>query len=159
VEKRFIVVKSRISSHFFYIYINRNTESMKIRHNRVIAAIILILGAFVLFAGLFMKAVPSIFIGLLNVLIGIMMMVQPQLVISRSRVELKNLLGMTMKTRDFDYPSQLELEDSKFYINRNGKREKIMTVNKIFSHGPDVDALRSYIAMQKNVTPTQQQGS
>lgn len=128
---------------------------MKMRHNRVLAISIMVCGVLVIFSGLIAKSFPPIFIGFFNITISILMMVKPQLIVHRSRVELKNLLGFTVKTKEFEFPGQLEIENSVLYVNRNGKREKIMAISNFLSNPRDISALKYFIAMQEALTPVQ----
>lgn len=118
----------------------------KIRHNKIIAGIILVCAVFILVTAFMVGPGTNLFIGFLNLVIGIQMFIQPVIVLHDRQAELKNLFGMTVRKREFDSISQLEIVGSSLYVNRNGTRTKISQVNKFFCHGPDVEALKEYIA-------------
>lgn len=125
------------------------------RHNRVLAITILVCGVLVVSSGLVVKSFTPLFVGFLNISMGILMLVKPQLIVHRSRVELKNLFGFTVKTKEFEFPGQLEIENSVLYLNKNGKREKIMAISNFLSNPRDISALKYFIAMQEALTPIQ----
>lgn len=122
----------------------------KIRHNRIIAGIILGCAVFILVTAFMVGPRTNLFIGFLNLVIGIQMFIQPMIVLHNGQAELKNLFGMTMRRRQFDSFSQLEIDGNTLYVNRNGERTKISQVNKFFCHGPDVEALREYLAPRQS---------
>ena len=122
----------------------------------MLAISILACGGLIILLAFYARFFTPLFIGGLNLLIGSLMLVMPQLVIHRSRIEVKNVFGVTVMTREFEFPRQLELENSVLYLNRDGKREKITSVNKLLSDPRDISSLKYFIAMQAGLTPIQQ---
>ena len=122
---------------------------IRVRHNKIIAGIILGCAIFILTTAMMVGPGTNLFLGFLNLVIGIQMFIQPVLILHDGQAELKNLFGMTVRRKQFDSFSQLEIEGNTLYVNRNGERAKISQVNKFFCHGPDVEALKEFLASYK----------
>lgn len=76
-------------------------DGIHVRYNLLIALFLLICGAFILAVGLLLATPLRIGLGVLSSLIGIGFLTQPWFVVFPDRIELRNLLGMTMKTHPF----------------------------------------------------------
>lgn len=118
---------------------------LRIGHNKIFAIIILACAGFILFVSFLIGPSLNLFIGFLNLFIGIQMLTKPFLVINENDIELKNLFGMTLKRVAYNEPSELEMDGSILYVNNGGTKKKVARVSKFFHHGPDVEMLEDFI--------------
>jgi hypothetical protein len=122
---------------------------LKIRQNRVFAIVILSCAIFILFVSFLIGPSLNLIIGFLNLFIGIKMLTQPVLVITDQEIEIKNLLGMTMKRVPFNSYAELEIEEGSLYVNQGGMRTRATRVSRFLHHGPDLENLHELIAANK----------
>lgn len=101
----------------------------KVNYLPVWGFLLLLLGLVNLYLGFQIDRVISMVLGGMLVLLGILHFSNPAIVYSSSKIELKNLLGMTMKTYKFD-TDQITVENNRIYSK--GKKIAIspIRVNK-----------------------------
>ena len=122
---------------------------LKIRQNRVFAIVILSCAVFILFVSFLIGPSLNLVIGFLNLFIGIQMLTKPVVVITEREIELKNLMGMTMRRVAFNSYAELEIEDGSLYVNQGGTRTRAARVSRFLHHGPDVDNLHELVAAHR----------
>ena len=83
----------------------------------------LVAGGFTLLTALLLGKGLLAVLGGLNLLIGLGWLSRPIFVVHEDRVELKNLLGMTMKTHQFSGLAELEVRGKKLF--RRGERKAL----------------------------------
>lgn len=91
-----------------------------VRYNQVIAIIMLVAGVFILGTGLLLGTVLQIGLGALNTLLGLGFLTQPWFVVFSDRIELRNVLGMTLKTHSIGSLEEIEVRDGKVH-SRSGR--------------------------------------
>ena len=91
---------------------------IKVGHNKLFGGIILGLGlANVVLAAMAGRG-PSLFLGPLFVLIGILYLIMPAFVVADGCFQVKNLIGVTLRRYHFGSPREIEIEGSKIYLRR-----------------------------------------
>lgn len=112
---------------------------VRVGYNKVFGAVLLVLALACLALGLMARMTPSILIGLVNTLIGVLYLTRPYFVVTPHAIELKNMLGMTMRRYDFGSVGDLEASpDGRtiFRIEPNGQRNRLK-LTRWLAHGPD----------------------
>jgi hypothetical protein len=79
-------------------------------------------------------------------LVGVSHLMGALLVVEDRTIELKNPLGMTLKTFVIDSPSELEVQGRKLFITSGGKRKKI---SGLMANGAQWRELAAAIAAAK----------
>jgi hypothetical protein len=112
---------------------------MKVRYRPWVGIILLVLGAVCAVLGLTLAAStgelnPSVFLGALIMLLGLLYLLRPYFWVYDASVEVTALVGPAR--RRFPYET-LELEGNKLYaVQADGKRRKV-SVSKWMSNGDD----------------------
>jgi membrane-bound ClpP family serine protease len=88
---------------------------MQMKFNKILAIFLILSSAFILGITFLVGFTVNAVTGLILLSVGIAMLIQPALIISKDKVELRNLLGMTMKTFPYS-PGNLTLRDNALYI-------------------------------------------
>jgi hypothetical protein len=73
-------------------------HGIPVRYNAVFGIGILAAGAFLLASGLFLGKLMLLTVGVINTLAGFGFATQPWFVVFADRIEVRNMLGMTLKT-------------------------------------------------------------
>lgn len=87
-----------------------------IRYNPIFGFTFLAGAALVLVVGLTIGKGMLLGLGLMNGLTSIGFLLQPWMVVHPDRVEIKNLLGMTMKSHPLSRPTDLRIEANKLFV-------------------------------------------
>lgn len=87
----------------------RGNVTMDVGYNKAFGAVMLALATLCLVLGVMVNAGMTIAIGAMNVVIGILYLVRPYFVVGQGTIELRNLLGMTMRTYHFGDLAALEV--------------------------------------------------
>ena len=112
---------------------------VRVGYNKVLGGILLVLALLCLVAGALARMTPTIFIGALNTLLGVLYLTRPYFVVGPNAIELKNMLGMTMRRYDFGSVGELEATpDGKtiFRLEPNGHRSRLK-LTRWLAHRPD----------------------
>jgi hypothetical protein len=72
--------------------------AITVRYNPFIGGFLLICGLFIMLVGLTIAAPTSLLLGLMNTVLGLAFMIRPWFVYTGEAIEMRNVLGMTMKT-------------------------------------------------------------
>lgn len=87
---------------------------IQVRYAPALGVFLLLAGVFILFGGLVTGRVLGMGLGALHTLVAIGFLTQPMFVVHTRRVEMKNILGMTLKTIDVRL-AELEVRDGALY--------------------------------------------
>lgn len=112
---------------------------VRVGYNKVFGSIMLVLAGLCLVLGFMARTTPTIFIGALNTLLGVLYLTRPYFVVGPHAIELKNMLGMTMRRYDFASVGELEASpDGRaiFRVEPNGQRNRLR-LTRWLAHGPD----------------------
>ena len=110
-----------------------------IRYKLGFGIFMLLAGGFMLFVGLTLKNPMQLGLGVMNALIGLGFSTQPWFLVYPDRIEVKNVLGMTMKTHSFPGPSDLQIVDDKV----QSKSGAFKPVGGWLARAEDFDKLRA----------------
>lgn len=116
---------------------------MDVRHNRVLAIGLAVVGPLLALTSILTSSVPGIVAGAVLTLLGVLTIVNPMLRITSSEVQVRNPLGMTLKRFPVNSPADLRF-DGKKLRHVDGDR-KIMTLG-FGVHPADAQALRQQVA-------------
>ena len=89
-------------------------HGIPVRYNAVFGVGILMAGAFLLASGLFLGKFLLMTVGVINTLAGFGFATQPWFVVFPDRIEIRNMLGMTIKTHAVAL-SDLEVQGSRVW--------------------------------------------
>jgi hypothetical protein len=91
------------------------------------AITIIVLASILLVMAPFVRTWMTGVVGGLNLVVGILMLTRPLYVLSEGVLEVKNLLGMTVRRYVFDSLSEFEVEPSGaiWHVDRSGARKKV----------------------------------
>jgi len=101
---------------------------LDVGYNKAFGGVLLALAVLCIVMGVLVNAGMTIAIGAMNSVIGILYLVRPYFVVGSNTVELRNLLGMTMRAYHFDDLTALEVgPDGKsvFQIEPSGARTRL----------------------------------
>jgi len=123
---------------------------IKVGHNKLFGGIILGLGlANVVLAAMAGRG-PSLFLGPLFVLIGILYLIMPAFVVADGCFQVKNLIGVTLRRYHFGSPREIEIEGSKIYLRRrDGTRELVKGASRGLTDGGDWTRLQKWVAKKR----------
>ncbi len=99
-------------------------EPIPVRFNLAFGIVLLVLAAFVLFTGLYTGALHLLLVGAVNGAVALGITFAPMFVVHADRIEMRNLLGMTMRTHTFDSLADLEIRGSKIF-RRSGESKAL----------------------------------
>ncbi len=116
---------------------DRAVQPIPVHYNKALGVVILCAGLFVGGTGLLVVKPLLIGLGLLQTLIGLGYVTRPVAMVFEDRVEMKNLLGMTMRTHDVP-KRDLQVRDGKVY--KKGNRTALF--GGFLAHQPDIAALK-----------------
>lgn len=92
-----------------------------IRYNAVFGAFLLLMGLFTLGVGVMVGKGMLLLVGTLNALVGLGFTTRPFMMVTERGVEMRNLLGMTMRMHVV--PKQhLQVRDGSIYDGRSGRK-------------------------------------
>ncbi len=114
---------------------------MRVRFHLAFGVLILACAVFILFTGLALGGLHLLLLGVMNLAIGLGITVQPMFVVHDDRIEMRNLLGMTMKTHT--YPSLAALEIRGRKIHRKGEDKALASA--LVGRGSDWEVVRAAI--------------
>ncbi len=118
---------------------------MRVRQNRVIAS--LAIGAAALNGISLLMSGSPMALGLLVVFgaLGVLMFVNPVLVLEDRLIRMQNLFGVTLKTYEFDRLDQVCVEGGKLFVDRGSGREQVKGVSRFAVDPWDWQALVAQI--------------
>lgn len=85
--------------------------ALRVGYNKLFGALLLGAGALCFVLGLIVRTPSSALIGAMNVVIGVLYLTRPYFVLTRHAIELRNLLGTTMRRYAFDELAHLAVSD------------------------------------------------
>lgn len=103
-------------------------RTLSVGFNKLFGVVLLVLALLCVGVGLMAKTPSTVLIGGLNTLLGVLYLVRPYFVVGPRAIELKNLLGMTMRRYVFVDLGALEVgPDGKsvFHIDPGGARTRL----------------------------------
>ena len=115
------------------------TFPILVHHKPFMGVILLCCGLFIGGVGIMIGTIIQLIMGGMFTLMGIMYFTKPALYINEHTMELKNLLGMTIKTYPLS-PDSLELRDRSIYIS--GKKVRI---SRVMLKNEDVEKMEAYL--------------
>lgn len=114
---------------------------MTIRNNRVLAILLIVVGSLLAVVSLLTMS-WQVFLGVLLLVVGILMLINPMIRIENGEVQLCNPLGMRLRRYPVQSPADLHIDGKKLMHRPTGK--KIITLAASL-HKPDVEQLRAQI--------------
>jgi len=90
-------------------------NGIPVRYNAIFGIGILVGGAIVLVAGLMLGKFLLLTVGIINSLAGFGFMTQPWFIVFPDRIEIKNMLGMTLRTHRISGLAALEVHDGRVW--------------------------------------------
>jgi hypothetical protein len=117
-----------------------------VRYHAAFGLIMLVAGAFILGSSLLITGNLLLAgLGAFHILVAIGFLVQPAFVVQEKQIEVKNILGMTLKTHDVAL-ADLEVRDNKLY--RNGESKAL--AGGFFARGDDLAKVQAAIEAKRN---------
>lgn len=105
---------------------------LNVRYNKVLSALLVVIGLVLLATGLATSTWTSVFPGVVMPLLGVLMLVNPWLRFEPHEVQVRNPLGMVLKRYPVNAPGQVQIQGNALYYAPTGK--------KIASLGFGIDA-------------------
>lgn len=118
-------------------------NGIPVRYNAVFGIGILLGGAFVLLSGLLLGKVLLLLIGVVNTLAGFGFTTQPWFVVFSDRIEIRNMIGMTLKTHRIQGLADLEVHGGRVWSKRSNAG--FSGLGGWLARGRDIDAVRTAI--------------
>ncbi len=112
-------------------------EPIPVRFNLALGIALLLCAAFVLCTGLFLGALHLLLVGVVNGAVAVGITFAPMFVVHPDRIEMRNLLGMTMRTHTFASLADLEIRGSKIF--RKEGETKALASASFVARGSDWD--------------------
>ena len=119
---------------------------IEVRFKPVLGVGFLLASAFILFSGVVTGKIMLLGLGALNFLVSLGYLTRPMLVVHRHQVELKNLLGMTMKTLDAPLV-ELEVRDGALF---HGQKK---IAGGMLARAADMDRIAAAVIDARGVGP------
>ena len=116
-------------------------QAMTIRNNRVLAILLMVVGSILGFVSILTMSWQA-FVGVLLLVLGILMLINPMVRLENGEVQLCNPLGMRLRRFPVQSPADLHIDGKKLIHRPTGK--KIITLAASL-HKPDVEQLRAQI--------------
>jgi membrane-bound ClpP family serine protease len=89
---------------------------LTIKYKKAFPILFLLCSAVILYAALVVGFTTNTIIGLISLLLGILMLTRSVIVITPNTIQMKNLLGMTVK--EYSYaPEQVSVRDNSVFVN------------------------------------------
>jgi hypothetical protein len=98
----------------------RTVQPIPVRYTPYVAVPLLLGAIFVFGTGLMLGGVQLLVIGAMNLAVALAFLVQPWFVVHPDRIEVKNLMGMTLKTHAFTKLADIDVQDGKV-VSRAGQ--------------------------------------
>lgn len=112
-----------------------------VRYNLGLGLLLLVLGLFILGVGLLIGSAMQLGLGTLHTLVGLGFLTRPWFVVHDDRIELKNILGFTLKTHSFSGLSELEMRDGKVA----SRRESFKPLGGWLARGDDMQQVQAAV--------------
>jgi hypothetical protein len=116
---------------------------IRVRYKPILGLFVLLAGLLVLLFGLVLETGVLLLIGALNTAAGIGYLMQPWFIVYGDRVELRNPLGMTLKTHMFDSLAEIEIRGGK--LCRRGEARPMKRLGGWFARGTDLELVAAAI--------------
>lgn len=102
-------------------------QSVRVGYNKVFGAVLIGLGALCFALGALAALTPSMLVGAMNILIGTLYFMRPYFVLTPHAIELRNLLGMTLRSYTFDDLRALEVSPDGKQVHQvaGGQRSRL----------------------------------
>jgi hypothetical protein len=107
-----------------------------------VALLVLGTGAVSLVLGLLAQTWASAVVGAISGLVGVLWLVNPIAVVSERALEIKNPLGLTLRTIPLESKRDLQVRDGKVFV-KGGTRPVLAA---LVTHRPDVEELARWLA-------------
>ncbi len=115
-----------------------------VHYNAVFGAFMGVAALFILSVGLLISNPMSIGLGAMNGLLALGFLFQPWFVVEPGRIGVRNLLGMTLKSHDFETLADFEVRGRHLHWRADGK--KVKGVGGFLVRGSDWDRLAAAVA-------------
>ena len=126
-------------------------QNIKIHSNKILAIFVIACGGFILvLAAQYRGMELQLFMGPMFILMGILLMANPTIVVTPTEIQMRNILGMTLKRHQYN-ASNTELRKNGLYVNDRKVRIGIGGL----MHQPDV---KKAVAHFKSLDETNSSG-
>ena len=110
---------------------------IQLRRHPVLAVSVPALGLLVTIAGLYVESIWMIAPGIMAILLGALMIVNPVVVVDADTIKLHNLFGMAQASFPHDGLEFLDIEDNKLFIQHENRRAHLKMVDPKMLHAGD----------------------
>lgn len=117
--------------------------NLPVRYNAAVGSVFLVLSVFILGTAMLTQTTHLLLIGGLNIGVSLGFLTQPMFVVTPGQIEMRNMLGMTLKTHDYVSLADLEIDGANLVRKSDGQR--LARVGPIMTRAADVAALRRAI--------------
>ncbi|MEM7036314.1 MAG: hypothetical protein AAF570_04980 [Bacteroidota bacterium] len=114
---------------------------IQIRRNPLISVLIPAAGIAIVGAAVYIENYILGAVGGVHIALGVLMQLNPVVVIEKDKVLLKNLIGMTRAEYPHDGLELLDVRADKLHIVHQGQRAPIQRLNKAWLHPGDWNAM------------------
>mgnify|MGYP006865141074 CR=1 FL=1 len=118
-------------------------QPIPVRFNLIFGIFLLLCAAFILGTGLFIGAPHLLVVGGLNGAVAVGVTFAPMFVVHDDRIEMRNLLGMTMRTHTYGSLAELEIRGSKIF-RKEGETKALVSAS-FLARGSDWDRVVAVI--------------
>jgi hypothetical protein len=113
-------------------------SEVRVRYARGWAIAMIVMSAFLLAMFPFVRTWTTSLVGGVNLVVGILMLTRPLYVLSTGVLEVKNLLGMTIRRIPFASFSEFEIDgDGKIWHTARGGQKKRIRISRFMVDGGD----------------------
>lgn len=115
------------------------TLPIEIKHNQGVAIFMLVCAVFILGTSFLVGVSLNTVTGVILLLVSFGYLMNPALVVTRSCIEHRNILGMTLRRTEYGSLADLSVDDEgTFWVTRDGTKEKVRGLFRFFLSGPDL---------------------
>lgn len=125
---------------------NMDIPATSIRRSPSVALVIFAVGLITAAVGLYFGEFLIVFMGVLPVLLAGMMMLNPIVVLSDDKVELKNIFGLVRASHEHDGLHLVQVQGDVIYIQKGEMRAPLRRVVKSRLHKGDWEVMLKVIA-------------
>lgn len=97
-------------------------KPISVRYKPGFSVIMFVAGTFMLGVGLLIGEPLQLLLGTMNIALGFGFATQPIWVLTESQIQMRNLLGMTLKRHDYGSLAELEIRGSAVHRREDGKK-------------------------------------
>lgn len=111
---------------------------LKLRQSPVFGGLLIVLGiALLVLASMLPDSTMQMVLGIMNTLIGVLILTNPVVLIDEQEIQIRNLLGITMRRVPHGGIQNLEIQGKHVYVKQNGETTKVKSINKTWTHPGD----------------------